>query len=581
MKATAAFLNQVLEADHGDTPITLRALIPAFLSGTCIGKGGETHRELERQFGTNIYFGTENARGTRLASVAGTIQRVARTWRECAFLMYRKKNAQNGKKMSIDILVPSLLAEKLKEVPENGGDSEFAEISVLSGITMVLKKDLLANSTEQLLQLFITGLDLQDLLQFETAMRLVGRTFQRYIYLAFSPDNIYYIPGQDFAFDPNDDESEVVDRSGDNWGRQIESSNSTGDYELSETMASDEPSKADNYMETSWGPVRQIAGGQTSKVGRSWDGIPLKGNDEEDGGVNDNGHTGFASNISGESQRREYNGDDFLPTTWGPLSDAPNRDNTVAKPVRSRSQQSHNTDSAPSVDSYNAGRSSNQRPKATPCTLRLLISNAYAQILFRKDYSSQTTIFRQLNNRYYADRMFITPITSSLSTVPRNQFCYVQNDAGPDNWSNNSEVLKWPRIVQFTVDVARIAGITGDIARLLPGEKAHASDSLIRLMLSERYIQCLTAQEETMKNLRESSNCQILVCEENLGNSDERVVIITGDHVNVGKAIHQIYSTIHSKMRLADIHKPIRFYAPAEAGIKGDSQQHMGLDERT
>lgn len=97
MKAAAAFLNQVLEADHGDTPITLRALIPANLSGTCIGKGGETHRELERQFGTNIYFGTENARGTRLASVAGTIQRVARTWRECAFLMYRKKHPLNGK----------------------------------------------------------------------------------------------------------------------------------------------------------------------------------------------------------------------------------------------------------------------------------------------------------------------------------------------------------------------------------------------------------------------------------------------------------------------------------------------------
>lgn len=97
MKATATFLNQVLEADHGDTPITLRALIPAFLSGACIGKGGETHRELERQFGTNIYFGTENARGTRLASVAGTIQKVARTWRECAFLMYRRKDSMNGK----------------------------------------------------------------------------------------------------------------------------------------------------------------------------------------------------------------------------------------------------------------------------------------------------------------------------------------------------------------------------------------------------------------------------------------------------------------------------------------------------
>ncbi|KAJ2961086.1 hypothetical protein NQZ79_g3592 [Umbelopsis isabellina] len=579
MKAAAAFLNQVLEADHGDTPITLRALIPANLSGTCIGKGGETHRELERQFGTNIYFGTENARGTRMASVAGTIQRVARTWRECAFLMYRKKHPLNGKKMSIDILIPSLLAEKLKEAPEKGGDSEFAEIAKLSGITMVLKKDILANSTEQLLQLFISGLDLQDLLQFETAMRLIGRTFQRYIYLAFSPDNIYYIPGQDFSLSHKDDLSEAVNHSGDNWGRQDENSHTVGEYESSDTMASAEPSKADDYMETSWGPVRQLASGQTSKAGRSWGDVPLNGNDDDDEVVNDNGHTEFARSVSREAHRREPNGDDFLPTTWGPLSDAPGANNTVTKPVRSRSQQSHNTDSAPSLDSYSAGRSSNQRSKATPCTVRLLVSNAYAQFLFRKDYSSQTSAFRHLNNRYNADRMFITPITSSLSTVPRNQFCYVQNDVGPDNWSNNSEVLKWPRIVQFTVDVTRIAGITGDIARLLVGEKAHASESLIRLMLSERYISCLTVQEETLKNLRNSCNCQISVCEENLGISDERVVIITGDHVKVGKAIHQIYSIIHSKMRLADIHKPIRFYVPAEANIKDNSQQYMATDE--
>lgn len=483
--------------------------------------------------------------------------------------------------MSIDILVPSLLAEKLKEVPENGGDSEFAEISILSGITMVLKKDILANSTEQLLQLFISGLDLQDLLQFETAMRLVGRTFQRYIHLAFSPDNIYYIPGQDISCNPNEHEYEAVDRGGDNWGRQNGSSKPAGDNEPSEKMDSDEPNGIDNYMETSWGPVRQLGGGQTSKVRRSWSGMPLNSSDEGDVVVNGNGHTESASMVSRESQRRDYNGDDLLPSTWGPLSDVPNRDNTLAKPVRSRSQQSHNTDSAPSLESYSAGRSSSQRSKATPCTLRLLTSNAYAQLLFRRDHSSHTSIFRQLNNRYNADRMFITPITNSFTAVPQNQFSFMQNDAELDNGSNNNEVLKWPRIVQFTVDVARIPGITGDIARLLAGEKAHAPEYLIRLLLSEGYIQCLTAQEETLKDLRESSNCQILVCKENLGNSEERVVNITGDHVKIGRAIHEIYSVIHSKMRLADIHKPFRLYVPAEASINGDSQQHMAANEHT
>jgi hypothetical protein len=97
MKATSVLLNQVLEAEHGDTPITLRALLPSQLIGCCIGVGGSTHRDLERQFGTNIYFGSESARGTRLASVAGATQRVARTWRECAFIMFRKRGSADEK----------------------------------------------------------------------------------------------------------------------------------------------------------------------------------------------------------------------------------------------------------------------------------------------------------------------------------------------------------------------------------------------------------------------------------------------------------------------------------------------------
>lgn len=92
MKGTqTALLQQLFEADIGSTPITLRALLPTNLVGSCIGRGGDTHRDLERQFGTNIYFGADNSTGYRLASIAGNIQRVARTWRECAFLMFRNR----------------------------------------------------------------------------------------------------------------------------------------------------------------------------------------------------------------------------------------------------------------------------------------------------------------------------------------------------------------------------------------------------------------------------------------------------------------------------------------------------------
>ena len=96
MKSQALLLNQVLEAEVGDSPITIRALIPKNGVGVCIGIGGSTHRELERQFETAIAFGASNPIGARLASIAGTIHQVARTWRECAFLMYRKKRLVHG-----------------------------------------------------------------------------------------------------------------------------------------------------------------------------------------------------------------------------------------------------------------------------------------------------------------------------------------------------------------------------------------------------------------------------------------------------------------------------------------------------
>jgi hypothetical protein len=91
MKSQALLLHQVLEAEVGDSPITIRALIPRNLVGTCIGIEGKTHRDLERQFETAIAFGASSPAGARLASIAGAIHQVARTWRECAFLMYRKK----------------------------------------------------------------------------------------------------------------------------------------------------------------------------------------------------------------------------------------------------------------------------------------------------------------------------------------------------------------------------------------------------------------------------------------------------------------------------------------------------------
>jgi hypothetical protein len=96
MKSQAQLLYQVLEAEVGDSPITLRALIPNNVVGSCIGIGGATHRDLERQFETAIAFGSSNQNGNRLASIAGTIHQVARTWRECAFLMYRKKRLSYG-----------------------------------------------------------------------------------------------------------------------------------------------------------------------------------------------------------------------------------------------------------------------------------------------------------------------------------------------------------------------------------------------------------------------------------------------------------------------------------------------------
>src|ERR1700731_3928200 len=105
MKSQSVLLHQIFEAEAGNTPITLRALLPSNLVGTCIGVGGSTHRDLERQFGTSIYFGASNPKGCRLASVAGTIQRVARTWRECAFRMFCKRRLQYGEVRAVTSLI--------------------------------------------------------------------------------------------------------------------------------------------------------------------------------------------------------------------------------------------------------------------------------------------------------------------------------------------------------------------------------------------------------------------------------------------------------------------------------------------
>ncbi|KAI9285066.1 hypothetical protein BC943DRAFT_48025 [Umbelopsis sp. AD052] len=454
MKSQALLLYQVLDAEVGESPITIRALIPKNVVGACIGLGGETHRDLERQFETAIAFGAYNG-GARLASIAGTTHQVARTWRECAFLMHRKKRPVHGQKLSVDLLIPDLLAQKLCETTEDDNDCELTEIAVLSGATLVLKKDSLGNSTERILQVFLDGLDLQELLQFETAIRLLGRSFQRYTYLAFSPDNIYYIPGHgagDAEFGTNDTQENKEE-----WSFSVDTEKRTTEGNDGSPKVSNGNLYMDNFMETSWARLQQPA-------------------DSSSNGDTNNGG-GHSSNIP--------------------------------------------------------------RLRSSVCTVRLL-------------------------NRYSADRMHITPITSTPSTVPRNQFCYLGEPSNSMNWSRDCEDLKWPRVIQFMIDLDKVSGITSDIARLLNGEMKNAPESLLRLILSERAIQCLTSTEDELVNLRSSTGCNIWICDENLGDSDERAVIITGHYAKIGKAANKIYSTINSKLRLADIHKPIRHYNPVE-----------------
>ncbi|KAI8581819.1 hypothetical protein K450DRAFT_231305 [Umbelopsis ramanniana AG] len=485
MKSQALLLHQVLEAEVGESPITIRALIPKNVVGACIGLGGETHRDLERQFETAIAFGASSHVGARLASIAGTTHQVARTWRECAFLMYRRKCPVYGQKLSVDLLIPNLLAQKLCETSEDN-DCELTEIAVLSGATLVLKKDALGSSTERVLQVFLDGLDLQELLQFETAIRLLGRSFQRYTHLAFSPDNIYYIPGHgvgDAEFGTTDGQENKED-----WSFSVEiNEKRTVEGIDSSPRVPNGNLYMDNFMETSWARLQQPAGAADSP--------------------NPNGDT----------------------TTNG----------------------GHSTN--------------NQRLRSSVCTVRLLVSNLYTQSLFRRDHSSQMSIFRQMQNRYSAERMHITPITSTPSTVPRNQFCYLGEPSNSMNWSRHCEDLKWPRVIHFIVDLDKVSGITSDIARLLNGEMQNAPESLLRLILSELAIQCLTSTEDELSNLRSSTGCNIWICDENLGDSDERAVIITGNYAKIGKAANKIYSTINSKLRLADIHKPIRHYNPVES----------------
>jgi hypothetical protein len=381
-----------------------------------------------------------------------------------------------------------LLARKLCETSEDH-DCELTEIAELSGATLILKKDSLGNSTERVLQVFLGGLDLQELLQFETAIRLLGRSVQRYTHLAFSPDNIYYIPSYgegDVEIGPNDTQDNKED-----WCFTFESAEKR-------TLEGNDDSPrvpkgnlyVDNFMETSWARLQQPAGAAAAD------------SSNPDGDTNNNGQ-----------------------------------------------QNSSN----------------NQRVRSSVCTVRLLVSNLYTQSLFRRDHASQISIFRQMQNRYSADRMHITPITSTPSTVPRNQFCHLGEPSNSVNWSRDCEDLKWPRVIHFIIDLDKVSGITSDIARLLNGEMQNAPESLLRLILSERAIQCLTSTEgELVVGLRSSTGCNIWICDEKLGDSDERAVIITGHYARIGKAVNKIYSTINSKLRLADIHKPIRHYNPVE-----------------
>ncbi|CAO3695089.1 unnamed protein product [Umbelopsis ramanniana] len=395
--------------------------------------------------------------------------------------MYRKKRFAHGQ-LSVDLLIPDLLAEKLCETSEDK-DSELSEIAVLSGATLVLKKDPLGNSTERVLQVFLDGLDLQELLQFETAIRLLGRSFQRYTHLAFSPDNIYYIPG-----------------------------NGAGDAEFGTNDMQENKEDWSNIFEN--GEKRTLDGSDDTPR------VP-----------------------SGNLYM-----DNFMETSWARL------------------QQATSSTDAPNGDTNNHQNSTNnQRVRSSICTIRLLVSNLYTQSLFRRDHASQISIFRQMQHRYSADRMHITPITSTPSTVPRNQFCYLGEPSNSMNWSRDCEDLKWPRVIQFMIDIDKVSGITSDIARLLNGEMQNAPESLLRLILSERAIQCLNSTEEELVGLRSSTGCNIWICDENLGDSDERAVIITGHYTKIGKAAHKLYSTINSKLRLADIHKPIRHYNPVES----------------
>ncbi|GAB5593557.1 hypothetical protein Unana1_08457 [Umbelopsis nana] len=410
----------------------------------------------------------------------------------------RISNVLQKAKLSIDILVPGPLVEKLSDIPEHGHDNEFTEIALLSGATLVLKKDPLANSTERILQVHVAGLDLQELLQFETAIRLLGRSFQRYTHLAYSPDNIYYIPDQDIDPDFNANESNDAPDANGNWNFAFESSQKEEKTFPTESSNTSEQSTRqnnlylDNFMETSWAKLQQSASGDS-------------------------------------------------PITGG--ADTPGSSQTTP----------------------------NQRMRSRQCTVRILVSNMYAQALFRREHLSQLTIFKQMSNRYSADRMHITPITSTPSTLPRSQFCCLSESKQSMNWTRDSPDLNWPRVIQFLIELQKVAGITGDIARLLNGEMNNAPESLLRLILSERAIQCLTAQPDQLANLRSATACNIWISDDRLGDSDERVVIITGHYNKVGKAVHKIFSTIHSTMRLADIHKPIHNYTPVESVPQEDA----------
>ncbi|KAF7723079.1 hypothetical protein EC973_002363 [Apophysomyces ossiformis] len=211
---------QLIADDTEGSPVTMRALLPYRRAGALIGIQRSVQFRIQEKYRIRLNFHSEADEFGRLVSVVGRLDNVSRAWREAMVLLFGGGHRLNyGEKLGVNLLIPLALSSKLRSTrvltrPDGShyrAQCSLAEIAKLTGATLFLKKDVLPNTTEQVLQVSIERLDPQRLDGFEEAIRMIGDCFLKNRREAFSPRNIYYVPHiaeNPFSFDDEENDKQ-------------------------------------------------------------------------------------------------------------------------------------------------------------------------------------------------------------------------------------------------------------------------------------------------------------------------------------------------------------------------------------